>query len=111
MFSPLLWLADCMNFHIAVDSGFGCCHSFRGVVVSDAMPLDWSPEVPAAEVGLPAKLNGLSIITLTRQFLYCRSGMSFGNFDRRQEQTAARSDDIGKSCSTCQVLCQLHMYK
>ena len=37
MFSPRFLFADCMNLHIAVDFGSGCCHSFRGDAISDAI--------------------------------------------------------------------------
>lgn len=40
MLSPLFSLADFMNLHIAVDFGFECCHSFRGVAISDAISFD-----------------------------------------------------------------------
>ena len=69
MFSPLFWLADCMNFHIAVDSGFGCCHSFRGIAISDAMFLDWVCGLSASEATLFFKVIVLSMILLTRQLL------------------------------------------
>jgi hypothetical protein len=69
MFSPLFWLADCMNFHIAVDSGCGCCHSFRGIAISDAMFLGWSRGMVVSEAALFSKVDALSMILLTRQLV------------------------------------------